>query len=181
MKILFISDIHGVYTNLDAIENVINNQNIELLVVLGDLYYSGFNMVSSTVVDNFVVRGFLEKYSDILICMKGNCDSDVDIAKSNFPIMSDISMIYVDNKCIYLSHGDKYSYEKRDKFNNKGILMYGHYHIPSIKKDNNMIYINVGSISLPRDNSPYSYCIYENNKFTLYDIEGNIIDSIIVE
>ena len=44
-----------------------------------------------------------------------------------------------------------------------------------------MIYINVGSISLPRDNSPYSYCIYENNKFTLYDIEGNIIDSIIVE
>ena len=41
-----------------------------------------------------------------------------------------------------------------------------------------MIYINVGSISLPRDNNKPTYMIYENKKFTIYDIEDKIIDSI---
>ena len=41
-----------------------------------------------------------------------------------------------------------------------------------------MIYINVGSISLPRDGNKPTYTIYENKKFTIYDIDGNVIDSI---
>ena len=48
-----------------------------------------------------------------------------------------------------------------------------------MKKDN-MVYICVGSISLPRENSNASYMIYENKKFTLYDVNNEIIDSIIL-
>ena len=41
MKILFISDIHGIATNLNVIENKIKNEKIDKLVCLGDLYYAG--------------------------------------------------------------------------------------------------------------------------------------------
>ena len=41
MKILFISDIHGININLKKIEKVIEKEKIDKLVVLGDLYYAG--------------------------------------------------------------------------------------------------------------------------------------------
>lgn len=59
-----------------------------------------------------------------------------------------------------------------------GILVYGHEHIPYIKKNENMIYVNVGSISLPKNNSNPTYAIYKNKNITIYDIYENIIDSI---
>jgi hypothetical protein len=112
--------------------------------------------------------------------MRGNCDSDVDIDKSGFPINSDLSLINVDGIDIYLTHGDKYSYDYRDKFNGKGVLIYGHYHIPYIRKGDDVIYICVGSISLPRDEMDYSYCIYEDRRFCLYSIDGVELDSVVI-
>ena len=46
-----------------------------------------------------------------------------------------------------------------------------------IKQDDKMIFINVGSISLPK-NDVATYAIYENKQFIIYDIIGNIVDSI---
>ena len=39
LKILFISDIHGICNNLEYIDKVIQTEKINKLVVLGDLYY----------------------------------------------------------------------------------------------------------------------------------------------
>lgn len=178
MKILFISDIHGITNNLPLIEEKINIEKIDKLVCLGDLYYTGPTYNKEYVVDSQNVLEFLTKYSDKLICMKGNCDSAVDIKASDFPICDGVSLINVDDIDIYLTHGNEYSYEKNRKFNYKGILIYGHEHIPYIKKDNKMIYINVGSISLPRNGFNPTYAIYENKKITIYDIYDNIVDNI---
>ncbi len=178
MKILFISDIHGVTTNLKFIENKITELKIDKLVVLGDLYYMGFNHVINNF-NNKEVKEFLIKYKDMLFCMRGNCDSDVDIVTSDFPICEGISSIYVDGIDIYITHGNLYSYNKSNKLPSKGVLVYGHEHIPSIKYKDDMVYINTGSISIPREDSNCSYCLYENNKFTLYDIYENVIDVVI--
>ena len=175
MKILFMSDIHGIYNNLEYIDNVINKKEIDKLVVLGDLYYCGPMYNDRLEVSCLLVKDFLTKYRDILICMRGNCDSDVDIKVSDFPICNGLSMIYLDNINIYITHGNEYNKDNNKKINN-GVLVYGHEHIPYIYKDNNMIYINVGSISLPRNNNKPSYMMYENKIFTIYDIDGNIID-----
>lgn len=177
MKILFISDIHGMSTNLDKIKRIYENGSFDKLVVLGDLYYAGFNKFNKENYDNKQVRDFLMEFKDKLICMKGNCDSDLDVKISNFPINSGLSLIHVDDIDIYLTHGDKYN---SDTFSMKGVLMYGHYHVPSIKKINDMIYVCVGSVSLPRDGSVFSYGVYEKRKITLYTIDGEIIDSISV-
>ncbi len=77
--------------------------------------------------------------------MKGNCDSEVDIKASDFPINEGISYIFIDNLNIYIAHGNKYNINK-NKLNQKEILIYGHEHIPYIKQTENKTYINVGSI-----------------------------------
>lgn len=178
MKIIFISDIHGIDINLRKIENIIDKEEIDKLVVLGDLYYPGPTYNQEYKINSMIVKDILTKYSDRIICLRGNCDSDVDIKASDFPISNNLALICIDGLDIYLTHGNEYNLEKNRKFNRKGILVYGHEHIPYIKKEKDMIYINVGSISLPKENNKPTYMIYENRKFTIYDIEGNIFDSV---
>lgn len=178
MKIIFLSDIHGVYDNLVVIEKLLENYKIDKIVVLGDLYYPGPNYNGKLKIESSKVKDFLMKYSEKLICMRGNCDSDVDIKSSDFPICNGLSLLYIDGLNIYITHGNEYSMKKNKKFNSEGILVYGHEHIPYINKINDVIYINVGSISFPKDNNLPTYMIYENRKFTIYDIVGKIIDEI---
>lgn len=178
MKILFISDIHGITDNLSIIERTIQKENIDKLVCLGDLYYAGPSYNNHHQIDSRGVLNFLMNYQDKLICMMGNCDSSVDIKASDFPINSGISLIHTDGLDIYITHGNEYNYEKNRKLKSKGILVYGHEHIPYIKKKESMVYVNVGSISLPRNNNEATYAIYNNKKITIYDIDDNIIDSV---
>lgn len=177
MKILFISDIHGMSDNLHYIDTVINKQRIDKLIVLGDLYYN--DEIDNEYLDIKAVELFLNKHIDKLICMRGNCDFGPKIMTSKFPICEGLSILFVDGLDIYMSHGHEYSKTKNNCFN-KGILIYGHEHIPYIEKRDDMIYINAGSISLPRSESNPTYVIYENRKFTIYDIYSNIVSELIV-
>lgn len=177
MKILFISDIHGIVDNLKYLEAKIKEEHISKLVCLGDLYYTNPLLKADHVVNEEEVLNFLNRYKDILICMKGNCDSLEDIEKSTFPINKGLNLINVDDLDIYITHGNEYSLKAKENFPYKGILVYGHEHRPYIKKKDDVIYINVGSISLPISGKA-TYVIYEKRKFIIYDITGKIIDSI---
>lgn len=181
MKILFFSDIHGITDNLHFIEEKVNELNIDKIVCLGDLYYAGPTYNDDHNVDGNSVLAFLSQYKNRLICMRGNCDSEVDIKISDFPICEKISMINVDGIDIYLTHGHEYNIDKKEKLAEGSVLIYGHKHTPCIEKDNNIICICVGSISLPKNKSNPSYAIYENKTVTLYDIYDDVIDSISID
>ena len=165
MKILFISDIHGLDTNINIIEDVIKNENINMLVCLGDIYNPYYSIN---------VKDFLNNHKDILLCMRGNCDSyDND---SDFEMYDGLKSIKVDGLDLYLNHGHEYNIDKG--IFNGNILIYGHKHTPYIKQRDNKIYICVGSLSLPRDDNGASYMIYNDREFTIYDIDKNVIDGI---
>ena len=70
MKILFISDIHGININLKKIEKIIEKEGIDKLVVLGDLYYAGPTYNQKYEVNSMNVKDTLTKYSDKIICLK---------------------------------------------------------------------------------------------------------------
>lgn len=179
MKILFISDIHGCTKNLKKIEEIIKNGGFDKIVVLGDLYYPGPTNSDYNYIDSDEVKNFLTNYADRLIVMQGNCDSDVDIKSSDFPICTDLSLICVDDLDIYITHGNKYNVDKNRKFTGrKGVLIYGHKHCPLIKKDGEMLYICVGSVSFPKSSSDATYATYENKKITIFSIDGKVIDKI---
>ena len=178
MKILFFSDMHGISKNLDKLRMLIEEKKFDKIVCLGDIYYAGPSYIKNQDYDSNKVLKFLMDYNDRLICLKGNCDSDVDIRASDFPICSNLALINVDGLDIYLTHGNEYNKNKNRKFYKKGILVYGHEHFPYIEVIGDMTYINVGSISLPRNGSNETYAVYEDKKITIFDIENNIVDSV---
>ena len=169
MKIMFISDIHGIKTNLPKIKEKFNELGCDKLVVLGDLYYIGPRNQMIEGYDIQYVKEFLESFQDKLICIRGNCDSEVDIMVSNFPIISELGVITTTENDIYLTNGHIYNESNWTK--EHSILVYGHFHIPFIKQIDTNYYINPGSISLPKENNKPSYLIYDEEKFTIYSIE----------
>lgn len=173
MKILFFSDIHGIKKNLSKLEKVIHKEKFDKIVVLGDLYNREFNNKKG-MFDNQEVYNFLTKYKEKLIITKGNCDLNIEI--NDFRVYKDYASIYVDDITFYLTHGNEYNYYNATQFDQKGILIYGHEHIPYIRKKQDMIYICVGSISLPRNDLGATYMIYENKKFTIYNIDNEVIN-----
>ena len=174
MKILFISDIHGIKTNLNVIESL----NYDVLVFLGDLYSLGYNQ--SDEVDNDSVKKFIVNNRNKLICMKGNCDQSNDYINTNIPVNDDYIKFRQDGLNIYCTHGHRYNYHKLSSFDEPGVLIYGHEHVPYIEKFNNMIYICVGSLSKPRFGSKSSYCIYENRTFTIFAVSGEVLNMITI-
>lgn len=176
MRVIFISDIHGIKTNLKSIEKEV--EKCDKLVVLGDLYYIGPRNKLNENYDILYVQNFLTKNKDKLICMRGNCDSNVDICVSDFVINDGISYLNLDGIDIYITHGDYYNINNYKELNEKSVLIYGHEHIPYIKKEENRYFINTGSISLPRNSDP-TFLIYENKEFTLYDINGKVVDTLV--
>lgn len=89
MKIMFISDIHGIKTNLKLIEEEYKKLKCDKLVVLGDLYYIGPRNKMNEDYDIQSVIDFLNSHKEEIICIKGNCDADVDQVVSDFPIIKE--------------------------------------------------------------------------------------------
>ena len=173
MKIMFISDIHGIKTNLEKIKERFTELACDKLVVLGDLYYIGPRNKMIEGYDITYVKEFLESFKDKLICIKGNCDSEVDIMVSDFPIINELSLVSTINEDLYLTHGHIYNESNWKKTNS--ILIYGHFHTPFIKQIETNIYINPGSISLPKTEDGPTYLFYNEEEFIIYDINDNII------
>ncbi len=178
MKILFLSDIHGIPKNLDYIRSLDDKEKFDKIVVLGDLYYSGPSYNLDMIIDSKKVLEFLNSYKHKLIAVRGNCDSDVDVKVSDFMFSDDLCLLSIDGIDIYCTHGNKYNRYKTDKLNKNSILIYGHEHYPYIVKEKGLIFINVGSISLPRNDSEPSYGIYNDKTFAIYDIHGMIVDYV---
>ena len=172
MKILFISDIHGVITNL----NVIRNHKFDKLVLLGDLYSSDVHTGMNN--DNNEVDRLINEYNDKILCVKGNCDYLADYQRLEVAVSNDYLKITDEGLDIYCTHGDGYNYHKLSFLGTGGVIIYGHEHCPYIEKVNDVVHICVGSISKPRYGSKASYCIYENKEFIIYSVDGEIIDFI---
>ena len=169
MKLLIISDIHGNYDNLNSITNT---ESFDKLVILGDLlsYYGNDNKDK--------ILNLLERYKSKLILIKGNCDYMINYELYNlYPY--DIITLPINNNIVTITHGD--TYKKGFLPDNHGnIIITGHTHIPSILEENNIIYANPGSISIPKGMSDKSYLVFDNNKLILKKIDGTIIKSKLI-
>lgn len=172
MKILIISDIHGYSTNLKKVLDVYKREKCNYIFCLGDLFIPGW--------DSEEIEDLLNSKASNLICMKGNNDRLI-YGRLFFNLVEDYLKLEVDNHIFYLTHGNKYNRGNHSFLKSGEVLIHGHTHRGSLLKEEDKYYICPGSVSLPRDGTDGTYIIYENNKFVLYDINNNIIDSLTIE
>ena len=173
MKVLVISDIHGSSYYARKIEEIVEKENPEKIVLLGDLYYHGPRNELSQEYAPMEVAKILNSLKDKLIVVKGNCDAEVDEMISEFKFEEHI-LTNINGKNIYFTHGHKYNIENIP-YEDFDILIYGHIHQGFIQEKEGYLFANPGSISLPKGGTEHSYLILEENQITLKDVDGRIL------
>lgn len=176
MKLLIISDIHGSSYYAKMIPEIFKLEKADEIIILGDLYYHGPRNPLPKDYSPMDVCNILNSLKEKLKVVMGNCDALVDETISDFNF-HDHLLLNINNKRIYFTHGDKYNQDvlPDEKFD---IMFYGHFHTGFIRKKNNLIFANPGSLSLPKNNTCHSYIIMDSEKITLKDISGSIIEEI---
>lgn len=175
MKYLVASDIHGSYHYASKIVDIINDEQIDKIILLGDLYYHGPRNNLPLEYNPMEVCKLLNSLKDKIIAVKGNCDAEVDEMISDFSFNQDINIL-INNKKIMFTHGHKYNIDNYP--DDIDVLIYGHFHTGFIKEKEGKLFINSGSLSLPKNNTLNSYLIIDNNVIYLKDINNNIIQKV---
>ncbi len=175
MKYLVASDIHGSAYYAHKLVHAFATQNCDKMLLLGDILYHGPRNALPKDYDCHQVYETLNPFADDIICVRGNCDAEIDDMVLDFDTRKDYDTITEDNYQIVMSHGHIYNPEHLPPINEGDIFLFGHIHVPKMEEENGIYIINPGSISIPKENSSHSYGILENKVFTFYDDEGNVL------
>lgn len=178
MKIFFMSDIHGsLYYTKKALEGF-KKENADYIAILGDELYHGARNPLPEEYNTKEVTKLLNEYSDRIIAIRGNCDSEIDELVLDFPMMSTYSVILYDDRRLFLTHGHIYNEDNLPKLRKGDVFIYGHTHVPKAEKKDGIYIINPGSITFPKENNPNSYGILEENIFKIKDLNGSVLKEI---
>lgn len=185
MRYLVISDIHGGARKLEKALGYFEKFECDYIVLLGDLLNHGPRNTVPKSYDPIRVVDLLNSYKQKLISIRGNCDSEVDSMVLDFPCNAPYGYINlkVEDKYqkVFLTHGhlfdidsekciQKLALEKGD------IVLSGHTHISGIfKKENGIININPGSITIPKGGTKAGFAVIEEERIDLYALEGEVI------
>ena len=170
MKLMLASDIHGSAYFAEKMRQAYIDEKADRLILLGDLLYHG---PRNDLPKDYAPKKVIEILNDIkeeILCVRGNCDTEVDQMVLDFPIMADYAVIYADGRTLYLTHGHKFNPENPPKLKKGDYLVNGHTHIPANEDKGDFIYINPGSVSIPKAGSGHTYMIYENGEFALKEL-----------
>lgn len=170
MKLMFASDIHGAADCCEKMLKRFDEERAEKLFLLGDILYHGpRNDLPADYAPKRVIA-MLNERKNQLLCVRGNCDTEVDQMVLEFPIMAEYALLYLDGRMVFITHGHKFNTDNPPLLNNGDVLLHGHTHVQTIDESRNYTYINPGSVSLPKNGMPKSYLIYEDGIFTIKEI-----------
>lgn len=179
MKLLIASDIHGDCVCCEKMIERANLHEVDKIVILGDILYHG---PRNDLPENYAPKKVIEllnKISGKLLCVRGNCEAEVDQMVLNFPVLSDIAWIY-DGECgisLYLSHGHIYNPDKLPPLCEGSVFTYGHTHLYGFCEKDGVLCVNPGSVSLPKGGNPKTYAIYEDGKISVFGLDGEFLES----
>lgn len=175
MKWFVASDIHGSAYYCKELLERFNAEKADKILLLGDILYHGpRNDLPKDYAPKEVIA-MLNPLKDKIICVRGNCDTEVDQMVLDFPILADYGIISVEEQIIYATHGHKYNKENLPPLSKGDILLCGHTHVPACEQKDQYIYMNTGSVSIPKENSHHGYMTIENGRFLWKDLQGTVM------
>ena len=172
MKLMFASDIHGSALWCEKMILAYRAEGAEKLCLLGDILYHGPRNDLPEGHDPKGVRSMLNALKEEIICVRGNCDTEVDQMVLDFPVLADYALICAEGHTFFLTHGHHYNPVNLPPLKRGDVLINGHTHIFRAELVNGVHCLNDGSVSLPKENNPHSYMVYQNGEFTIKDFEG---------
>jgi len=150
-------------------------EGADRLVLLGDLLYHGPRNDLPDQYDPKGVTSLLNANKNELLCVRGNCDAEVDQMVLEFPIQADYALFDLDGTTAFVTHGHLFNLDCLPPHKDGDLLIHGHTHVLTVQKKDGMTYINPGSAALPKEENPKSYMVYENGVFTIKTLEGETI------
>jgi len=172
MKYLIASDIHGSAKYCEALLQAYEREKADRLVLLGDILYHGpRNDLPEGYAPKKVIE-LLNAMKDRILCVRGNCDTEVDQMVLDFPVLADYAILDLGSRLVYATHGHVYNTSKLPPLGKDDILLHGHTHIPACTGESGVLYLNPGSVSIPKEKSPHSYMTLENGLFLWKTLEG---------
>ena len=162
MKLLIASDIHGSALFCGQLMEAYKKEGTQRLLLLQETcwYHGPRNELPQGYAPKEVIRMLNEKSGDIL-CVRGNCEAEVDQMVLDFPVMADYSAILLDGITVYATHGHIWNEEDLPPLKKGDILLCGIIlRVPKCTDHGNYVYMNPGSVSHPeRGKRPRLYDI----------------------
>ena len=172
MKIMVASDIHGSAVWCARMLDRYRAEGAQRLVLLGDILYHG---PRNDLPDGYApkeVAAMLNALRGDILCVRGNCDSEVDQMMLDFPIMADMLMLYADDRAILATHGHVYNEDHTPPMRPGDILLHGHTHVPALRAHDDYVYCNPGSVAIPKEGSWHGCMLITDDALIWKTLDG---------
>ena len=170
MKLLIASDIHGSACWCEKLLHLAQREQPDKLILLGDVLYHGPRNDLPLGYAPKQVIAMLEPWKDKILCVRGNCEAEVDQMVLPFPCMATYSQLLVDGRTFFLTHGHHYDPDRLPPLKQGDVFLYGHTHVKLDRMRGEVRCLNPGSVSIPKDGS-HSCLIYEKGEFSFRILE----------
>ena len=176
MKWMIASDLHGSAYYCHKMLEAFEREGADRLFLLGDLLYHGpRNDLPREYAPKEVIP-LLNGRKEKLFCVRGNCDAEVDQMVLEFPVLADYAVLPVGQRLIYATHGHIYHVKNLPPLAPGDVLLHGHTHVPAWTEfGQGNLYLNPGSVSIPKENSPHSYMTLEGNTMQWKELECSAV------
>ena len=173
MKLMIASDIHGSAHYCRKLMKALEKENADRLLLLGDLLYHGPRNDLPKEYDPKEVIKMLNDIRDSIFCVRGNCDTEVDQMVLEFPIMAEYCLIPEKDHMIFATHGHHFNKDALPSLKKGDVLLHGHTHVPAWEPlDAGILYLNPGSVSIPKKDTHRGYMILESGEFIWKKLNG---------
>ena len=174
MKLMIASDIHGAAGFCREMLASYDREQAKKLLLLGDILYHGPRNDLPEGYAPKEVLAMLNARKEEILCVRGNCDTEVDQMVLEFPILAEYCILYVNGRMIFVTHGHNFNEKNLPMLKKGDILLHGHTHVPVCKEAEHYVYLNPGSVSIPKEGSWHGYMTLEDGRFTWKELDGTV-------
>ncbi len=174
LRWMIASDIHGSALYCRKLLDRYAAEKADRLLLLGDLLYHGPRNDLPEAYAPKEVIGLLNERKREILCVRGNCEAEVDQMVLAFPVLADYALLALGRRTVFATHGHVNNTEHLPPLKDGDILLHGHTHVPACEDHGTYLYMNPGSVAIPKEGTPRGYMMLEGTRFTWKTLEGEV-------
>ncbi len=170
MKTMILSDLHGSALWCRRAMDAFRDEQADRLILLGDLLYHGPRNDLPGQYDPKQVIAMLNAERSRILCVRGNCDAEVDQMVLEFPIMAPYAVMDLGTRLLFMTHGHQWNAGRLPPLQPGDVLLHGHTHVPEKREKDGIFILNPGSAAIPKSGSRHGYMTLEHGLFLWKDL-----------